>query len=974
MSISYNYFLPTKIYGTLQVTDLGFPGYTAVNANIYCQRNINSDGQMQCGSFKSLGASVFDQVPTCVINATTATQLTNYETVQSLITSAGGITAQQAIDAVHASSQQFTVPQNIWNTLTLRTAGGSASTTIMQHADSIGTFIFTNTASTGTYRFNVNTAGIQSSVLEMNSTLFKVRAGTTELNLTTVNALTCSNNATFNGSFPTTTLGLNNGTNNNEFATVGYAKSIGGTSILSLNNIFTATNTFESDTTNEMIINIPSTFINYNGSIGFIPACTANYLNLTTELFDSMMFIGQPIANGIDRPYGFTIGDYNSGGTGIRISGTGASGNCSISFNGAVFTTGLLTCNNGLFINLGNINNPNNSILGSVFCDIFNNYDQLTGTDITLNPNNFVQCVVNDGNNSVLPSAGIGYGGLKIGWNCSNSIGETDFINLANFTNTGGFNFYTMNSSTLPSLIGSLTPSALTITGSLTNNLIINSSATLPYHMQCGTRSLPTTTTGDPRSGFLIGWNGLSGSNGETDFTNLNQGGNQGGFLFGNIPVSGSYQRLASMLPLNAGGLRLWPYCGNLRVDDNTGGLFSANMRQDGALSIISSSGINTSLFLQCGNASGVTTNAMSMSAVSVQPLVNFSPQSTTTFNASHPTTTLALPTLSNQYATVGYVSSVTTPNLLPLNNTWTGTNLFRNTTGGIQTSLTATLINNYFGCGAGNAQNVVMGGNSLGTVNALNTLNIAICPTPNACLQNNIGNNNIAIGNASGNAQTSANRNIYIGAQCGTATAGSNNICIGGSSGVGITTGSNNIAIGNSAWTGVNTFSNCTVIGASAPAPLSSNSIILGSTAETVYVQGASQINNTLMTGTTVVSNNIQVNGNIQANQMILQPVLTFTAGLQTFTTIPPYILYTPAVGLGFVYPAPSAGNAGCRFVIRRVATGGSQTINFSCTGSPAVWVKLNQTAGLTSINIASLDPWQSEWFSSGTLFYQLI
>ena len=718
-----------------------------------------------------------------------------------------------------------------------------------------------------------------------------------------------------------------------------------------------------------MIINIPSTFINYNGSIGFIPACTANYLNLTTELFDSMMFIGQPIANGIDRPYGFTIGDYNSGGTGIRISGTGVSGNCSISLNAAVFTTGLLTCNNGLFINLGNIDNPNNSILGSVFCDIFNNYDQLTGTDITLNPNNFVQCVVNDGNNSTLPAAGIGYGGLKIGWNCSNSIGETDFINLANFANTGGFNFYTMNSSSLPSLIGSLTPSELTITGSLTNNKIINSSATLPYHIQCGTRALPTTTTGDPRNGFLIGWNGLSGSNGETDFTNLNQGGNQGGFLFGNIPVSGSYQRLASLLPLNAGGLRLWPYCGNLRVDDNTGGSFSANMRQDGALSVISSVGINTSLFLQCGNASGVTTNAMSMSAVSVQPLVNFSPQSTSAFNISHPTTTLALPTLSNQYATVGYVSSVTTPNLLPLNNTFTGTNLFRNTTGGIQTSLTATLINNYFGCGAGNAQNVVIGGNSLGVVNALNTLNIAICPTPNACLQNNIGNNNIAIGNASGNAQSAANRNIYIGAQCGTAVTGSNNICLGGSSGVGITSGSNNIAIGNSAWPTANTFSNCTVIGASAPAPLSSNSIVVGSTAETVYIAGASQINNTLMTGTTVVSNNIQVNGNI------IRPILSFTTGVQnTFTTIPPYILYTPAVGQGFVLPAPSAANAGMQFVIRRVAAGSGSTIIFSCTGNPLVWVILNGTVGTASFAVASLGASQSMWFSSGTLFYQLI
>lgn len=1019
MSISYNYFLPSNIYGTLQVVDLGFPGFTAVNANIYCQRNINCDGQLQCEQFHSLGTAYFDQVPTCVIDATTATQLTNYQTVQGLISASGGITAQQAIDAVHTSSQQFTVPQNIWNTLTFRTAGGSASSTLLQHADSIGYFIFTNTTSTGSYRFNLNTAGVQSSVLEMNSTLFKVRAGTAELNLTTVNALTCSNNATFNGAFPTTTLGSNTGVNNNEFATVGYAKSIGGTSILALNNTFTGTNTFQipiissgasitvntipaasivnnsitdsqiasgfqlvstgsqtfsgnkifngTAVTNEMIINIPSAVSSYFGSIGFIPACTANYLNLTTELFDSMMFIGQPIANGIDRPYGFTIGDYNSGGTGIRISGTGASGNCSVSLNGSVFTTGLLTCNNGLFINLGNIDNPNNSILGNVFCDIFNNYDQLTGTDITLNPNNFVQCVVNDGNNSVLPSSGINYGGLKIGWNCSNSIGETDFVNLANFANTGGFNWYTMNASSLPSLIGSLTPTALTIPGSLTNNSIVNSSATLPYHIQCGTRALPTTTTGDLRNGFLIGWNGLSGSNGETDFTNLNQGGNQGGFLFGNIPVGGSYQRLASLLPLNAGGLRLWPYCGNLRVDDNTGGIFSANMRQDGALSIISSAGINTSLFLQCGNASAVATNVMSMNTGAVQPLVNFNPQSTTTFNSSHPTTTLALPTLSNQYATVGYVSSVVSPNILPLNNTFTGTNLFRNTTGGITTSLTATLINNYFGCGAGGAGNLVMGGNSLGTVNALNTLNIAICPTPNACLQNNIGNNNIAIGNASGNAQTSANRNIYIGTQCGTAVTGGNNICIGGSAGVGITSGTNNIAIGDSAWAGVNTFSNCTVIGAGALAPDASNQIVLGRTTDTVLIRGASQINDTLMTGTTVVSNNMQVNGNI-----ILPIGTLYTAGVNTaFTAIPAYILFTPAAGMSFTLPVPNGTNAGREFVIRKIGAGGGQTINFSCTGNPAVWVNLNSGTGATSLNISTI--WQFRFLCANNLYYQI-
>jgi hypothetical protein len=680
-----------------------------------------------------------------------------------------------------------------------------------------------------------------------------------------------------------------------------------------------------------------------------------------------MLYVGQPITNGINQPYGFTICDYNSGFTGIRIAGNGSSGNCSIGLNGQVFIDQLLTLEGGLFCNTGNITTPNNAVLGNIFSDIINNYDQNTGTDISLNPNNFVTCLVNAGNSSILPTAPIGYGGLKIGYNCSNLTGETDFINLANYTLTGGFNFYTMNASNLPSLIGSLTPSSLIISGTLTNNSIVNSSATQPYIIQTGTMPLPTTTS--TLSGLGIGWNAINGGGfGETDFINYGQAGGGGGFNFSTITSTQTNRNIATLGLYGNYGLWLYSNAGRLRIDDRNGGSFWWSQSQEGSQMLMSNNGISTSITLGCGNASGVGSTCLSINTSSVSPNVNLNPLSTTTFNVSHPTTSLALPTLSNQYATVGYVSSVVSPNLLPLNNTWTGTNLYRNSTGGITTSLTATLINNYFGCGAGNAQNVVMGGNSLGTVNALNTLNIAICPTPNACLQNNIGNNNIAIGNASGNAQTSANRNIYIGTQCGTSSTGSNNICIGGSSGVGITSGSNNIAIGNNSWTGANTFSNCAVIGASAPAPLSSNSIILGSTAETVYVQGASQLSNTLLIGTTVASNNFQV------NQMILQPVLTFTAGLQTFTTIPPYILYTPAVGLGFVYPAPSTANAGCRFVIRRVAVGGSQTINFSCTGSPAVWVALNQTAGVTSINIASLSPWQSEWFSSGSLFYQLI
>ena len=803
MSISYNYFLPTNIYGTLRVTDLGFPGYTAVNANIYCQRNINSDGQMQCGSFKSLGASSFDQVPTCIVDATTATQLTNLQTVQALITSSGGITLQQAIDGVHSSSQQFTVPQNIWNTLTFRTAGGSTSSTVLTHADLNGYFILSNTAATGSFRFNLNTANVQSTVLEMSGTSCILRSGTVQLNLTTVNALTCSNNATFNGAYPTTTLGSNSGLNNNEFATVGYAKSIGGTSILGLNNTFTGTNTFQ------------------------IPIISSG-ASITSNTIPALSIVNNSITN-------------SQIATGFQL----------VTTNGQTFS------------------------------------------------------------------------GIKTFSSLLNSTGITDTVSISTpVINTG---------------------------------LITNPSTTLPIAITfpLGAIPLSTTTTGDSRNGFLIGWNGLSGSNGETDFTNLNQGGNQGGFLFNNIPTGGSLNKLAALLPLNGEGLRLYSYCGQLRLDDSNNGAFNTQIIQSNNQLFINSRGINTQLVLQCGNATAITTNSLTLSVSTVSPQVNLNPVSTTTFNAFHPTTTLGnnISTNTTQYATVGYVNSNSGASLLASNNVWTGTNEYKNTTNGIKTTAFGTLTSQYFGSGTGGSTNVVVGGNSLATVNVLNA-------------------GNIAIGNSCGITQTNANQNIFIGTTCGNAvTSGSNNICLGSNAGNGVTTGSNNIVIGNNAWPTTANFSNCTVIGASTLAPISSNSIILGSTAETVNIPGASQINNTLMTGTTVVSNNIQVNGNI------IRPILNFTTGVQnTFTTIPPYILYTPAVGQGFVLPAPSASNAGMQFIIRRVAAGSGSTIIFSCTGNPLVWVILNGTVGTASFAVASLGASQSMWFSSGTLFYQLI
>lgn len=849
MSISYNYFLPTNIFGTLRVTDLGFPGYTAVNANIYCQRNINSDGQMQCGSFKSLGASVFDQVPTCITNATTATQLTNYQTVTNLISASGGITAQQAIDAVHTSSQQFTVPQNIWNTLTFRAAGGSLSTTVLQHSDTIGYFIFTNTSSTGHYRFNVNTAGVQSSVLEMDSTLFKVRAGTAELNLTTVNALTCSNNATFNGAYPTTTLGSNTGVNNNEFATVGYAKSIGGTSILALNNIFTGTNTF----------NIP---------------IASSGASITANTIPALSIVNNSLTN-------------SQVATGFQL----------VTTNSQTFT-GVKTFGSIPILPTG--------------------YEFLTTSAQTIT-------------------------GIKTLSSLLNSTGITDSVSISTPIMNAGY-FTATSTGGTSTLYGTYVNGQLSA-NSLNTNLITNSSTTLPITISTsGSSSIPTVV--ETIRALRIGWNGFQPGQGASDFINCAQGGN-GGFSFSVTNANFASRQLASLY--TGGGLRLYSDCAGFRIDDVNNGSFNLTTTQQGNTTFFNSSGISTSISSACCNASGVLTTVLVLNTNFVSTYAPFTPQSTSLFNVSHPTTTLGnnISTNTTQYATVGFVNANSGTALLASNNTWTGNNSFFGPLRYLNIGAPSNAL--AFGASVGNSGSIIIGDSSSLATTTTSSGNICIAPPLSSSLYTTTGSNNICVGALSGTAITTGNNNLIYGA----------------SSGTGITTGSLNTVIGAGAWPTGN-FSNCTVIGASAPSPVANNSIILGRTADTVYIKGAAEINNTLMTGTTVASANFQVNGNI------INPVTLYSTGvLTTFTTIPALILYTPIAGMGFVLPAPNGTNSGQQFIIRRIATGGGQTINFTCTGAPAVWVNLNQGTGATSINVSTT--WQLRFLSANNLFYQL-
>ena len=461
----------------------------------------------------------------------------------------------------------------------------------------------------------------------------------------------------------------------------------------------------------------------------------------------------------------------------------------------------------------------------------------------------------------------------------------------------------------------------------------------------------PTTTIS--QSGTSLGWN--ANGLGETDFINLSQLGS-GGFNFSNISSTTTNTLYAQIRAFGNNGLRIFPASGQLQVDDNTGGAFSTNMRQDGAFSVITSRGISTTLFLQCGDATAVPTNVFQVSNGGITPLVPLNPTSTTTFNAFHPTTTLGnnISTNTTQYATVGYVNANGGTSLLPLNNVWTGQNSFS------QNYISVSSIPYRFGGSVGNVGSIILGDTSCLTAITSNTGNICVGFVSQLLTT---GTNNISMGTRCLRDTTTGGQNTSIGYQCLTnVTTGSNNTCIGSSSGLTILTGNNNTFLGANA-SGLGQFSFSTALGTNSVVS-ASNQIMLGSSGDTV--QCPNNIN---------VSNNLTVTNNATINGMILQPILSFTTGVSnTFTTIPPYIIYTPAVGQGFILPPPSASNAGCRFVIRRAAAGSSSTIIFSCTGNPLVWVILNGTVGTASYAVASLGASQSEWFSSGTLFYQLI
>ena len=459
-------------------------------------------------------------------------------------------------------------------------------------------------------------------------------------------------------------------------------------------------------------------------------------------------------------------------------------------------------------------------------------------------------------------------------------------------------------------------------------NYLSNTSATLPYTLSCGSVSIPSGTNSN--SGLQIGWNANTG-NGESDFTNLSQGG-VGGFQFGTISNTSAYRALCSINPYANQGFWLFSNCGRLRIDDRNGGAFWWGQSQEGSQMIMGVNGISTSIALGCGNSSGVGSTCLSINTGGVSPNVNFNPLSTSTFNVSHPTTSLGnnISTNTTQYATVGFVNANSAGALLTSNNTWSGTNSFTQNTISIGSGLLS------FGRATGNAQSIVIGDNSsLATVSASAVYNISIgvqsmyLTTAQQCCS--FGNFNLS-------ALTTGSTNHVYGSGCGQS----------------ITTGINNIICGLGSWNTGN-FSNCAVFGVNAPSPTANNSVILGSSADTV-----------LISGSTIFGSNIQVNGNI------IQPIQTFVAGvLTTFTTLPPFVFFTPIAGMSFVWPAPSAGNSGQTFTIRRIATGGGQTISNTITGGISAWWLTSGTAPIANIAISTV--WSFTFISNGSGYYQI-
>ena len=517
-----------------------------------------------------------------------------------------------------------------------------------------------------------------------------------------------------------------------------------------------------------------------------------------------------------------------------------------------------------------------------------------------------------------------------------------------------------------------------------TNN--ITTSASTALKLNIGTVSLPSGT--DAGSGLQLCWNGIGSGTGETDFVNLGQGTGVagGGFNFSTLSNSITNTNLAFMGKYANQGLTLFSGCGKLRINDRNGGAFWWGQSQEGSQTSCSVNGVSTSFTVDCGNSSAVNSTCLSLNTTSatITPPLNTSSTITstgiisapnftatnslgttslyalqtgnitagglTTFNVNHPTTSLGnnISTNTTQYSTVGYVNSVSGPTLLNSNNIWTGTNAF--TKPYISISNVTAPIN--IGSGTGNSGNVIIGNSACLSTVTTNSGSVCIGGGLSSSLNLSTGTGNICVGNSSATLLTTGNNNLFYGNGCGTT----------------ISTASNNTILGAGAWsTGTANFSNCTCIGQNCDPPTANNSIVLGTVNETLYVNGAANLNNSLLSGTTVCAGNV-----LQVNNQIKRFHTTYTTGVANTITnpLPFMILFTPTAGMSFTFPIPSVTNAGQTFILRK-DNAGVGSVTFSCTGNPLVWVPLNSGTANSSLTINTV--WQFTIYSTGSVYLQI-
>jgi len=225
------------------------------------------------------------------------------------------------------------------------------------------------------------------------------------------------------------------------------------------------------------------------------------------------------------------------------------------------------------------------------------------------------------------------------------------------------------------------------------------------------------------------------------------------------------------------------------------------------ATTSLSVGGININTIYQtiAGMSSYLTTALASTTYQTIAGMVNYALLASPTFTGTPSAPTASIGTTGTQIATCDFVLNNSTPSILPLTNTFTGTsNTFNN-------KIRVDGINLYKGSGA---NNIVLGNNSLPTTASLGYDNTVV--GSNSLKNPTSANNNVCMGNATMGLATTASQSVAVGTQAlGAVTTGVENMGIGGLALQQTTTGSDNTAIGINSLISNTTGSNNTGIGA---------------------------------------------------------------------------------------------------------------------------------------------------------------